>query len=343
MARQKTSVRRKSLKTRSSLARPVHKKVLLHPYFVFILLCVGVFLSLWTYHANATDIKVSARVAGLPPSVPATIDAPTEGQTFNAMPVTVSGTCPPLSYVAIFSNSISRGIALCNGSNEYSLQITLLPNENELIAHVYNLADEEGPESDPINVFYDVPPPPPSPEPSTPSQPGSNQSSPRPQTEPFLITTEFKVRGYLVGDKVEWPIKAMGGKLPYAVSVDWGDGSSSVYSRSQSGELNVSHQYSSPGPDQGSYTVKITASDANGNSTSLQFFVFVTDTKTLITNGQTGGGILTRNDNILETILSNKWLTAAWPSFGIVLLMVTSFWLGEKEAVWSLRRGPRTR
>ncbi len=343
MPRKKASHKRRIIKPSQLSIHSPHKRVLLHPYFIFVLLCLGVFLCLWTYRVNATDVKVTARVAGLPPAVPAQILSPAEGQRFSSAPIILSGTCPTPSYVKIASNDIDLGYALCSNSGNFTLALSLLPDANELIAHVYNLADEEGPLSSPVKVYYDILlSPPPSAQTPLPDVPASSRV---PQTvrPPLLVGTEFSVRAFYTGDEVKWQLSMSGGTPPYAINIDWGDGTNSVYSKNSASDFDISHIYTKPGPSNGAYIVKASASDGSSGQSSLQFFVFVVQKQTATTNTSNGGTIATEQSSLLSTILKNKFLATAWPSFMVICLMCTSFWLGEKEVSWRLRRKPRSR
>jgi hypothetical protein len=355
MVRKKAPTKKKSPQTRKSAikraqkTRPLHKRIMLHPFFVFIFMCIGVLLVAWTLKAAAVNIKVTARVAGVAPSIPAVINSPVENDRFSTLPVSISGSCPADSYVNIFSNGVELGTALCSVSNDFSLSISLFPDQNELIAHVYNLADVEGPQSNPVNVFYDVPPPPVNPPPSSgggsASQTPASTTKDYPKTtnKPFLVQTEFNTQGFYVGEKVNWPISITGGQKPFALNVDWGDGSSSVYSRAEDGDFEISHVYLQPGPNQGSYSIKINASDSNNTNAHLDFFVFVSaNDNPLVANSANHSGTGASLGGISKSFFEQyKWLLVAWPSYATVLLMGASFWLGERQEFLKLHRHRR--
>lgn len=113
-------------------------------------------------HAESYD--VTATVPAALPSTPAFITSPTDQEHVTDSPITVSGTCPPNSYVTIYRDGVLSGMASCI-SNTFSLQVSLVPGANELLAKVYNITNNEGPASPPITVYYDVvtPPTPPVP------------------------------------------------------------------------------------------------------------------------------------------------------------------------------------
>jgi hypothetical protein len=48
---------------------------------------------------------------------------------------------------------------------------------------------------------------------------------------PFTIKTDFAYRGYKVGQSIEWTFEVSGGVPPYAINIDWGDGTNSLISQ----------------------------------------------------------------------------------------------------------------
>src|SRR5690606_35300500 len=90
-------------------------------------------------------------------------------------------------------------------------------------------------------------------------------------TRSFYITTDYELRGLQPNQPFEWLLALSGGKLPYVVSVDWGDGQERRQYDASSSSLNLKYSYSHPG----TYTIKITARDAESNSTFLQLIALV--------------------------------------------------------------------
>jgi hypothetical protein len=320
MARQKAK-KKASKQIRSRKKRSIFS----YPLFLFLLLCSGVFLIAWTFRANA-DVLVTAKVSAPFVTQPAVITSPSDGTHFSLIPITVSGTCPAnAGYVEIFDNNVMRGTAICDTSSNFQLSVDLFPGTNSLVAHVFNITDDEGPVSSAVTVYYDVPQPPagnPTAAPRSPSH--GSPSLP-------VLKTAFIYRGYHIGQAVEWPLELSGGLPPYAVSVDWGDGTSDLISRSQPGQFNINHTYSQPGDTKNSFTIKVKASDANGNSAYLQFFVIVTPQSI-----GAAGNIFTKSPPHLSSGLN--WLWIAWPLYVVILLMAVSYLLGEREELVILRK-----
>jgi hypothetical protein len=318
MARQKTRKRAaRQIKSRKK------RSVFSYPLFLFLLLCAGVFLIAWTFRAGA-DILVTAKVAGPPVTTPAVITSPADGDHFTSIPISVVGTCPAnAAYVEIFRNNVMSGTALCNGG-AFQLSTDLFPGANSLVAHVFNVTDDEGPVSATVTVYYDVSNPP-SGIPVVPSSGGS--SAPNLP----ILKTAFIYKGYHVGQPVEWPLELSGGLPPYAVSVDWGDGTSDLISRPQAGQFDIRHTYNQAGGAKNSFTIKVKATDANGNGAFIQFFVIVTPPSI-----GASGNIFTKSPPHISSGLS--WLWIAWPLYVLILLMAVSYLLGEREELIILRK-----
>lgn len=321
-----------------------------------IVLCVGVFLMSWTRFVTADSFvypgpiqnsyTVHASVPGPPPTTPATIDTPTEGTDFTSLPIDVSGSCPQDTYVNLYRNGAFSGVALCQIDGTYSLQTGLFVGANKLEARVYSLTDVAGPLSDPVNVTYTPPKPPAQPESpnpttdtGTPSYTGSGQvtggsSQTLNTTSPLIFKTSYSFTGTYVGEPTTWQLDLEGGEPPYAIGVDWGDGTHSLISRPKMGVFSIDHTYKKAGGYKGSYTVKFTASDANGTQTYLQLITIVNNppSATGVTKRPTSGGFGLTSPDYLRNMLHY-----VWPGYGVVVLMLLSFWLGERREFHYLR------
>lgn len=137
--------------------RPIHKRVMLHPATIFMLLCAGVFLIGWTYRSFADNITVTASIFAPVPGSPATITYPADQTHFTYTPITITGTCPTSSYVKLYRNGVFSGSANCISTTNYQIQTDLNLGSNQFIVHVYNITDNEGPQSTTTTVWYDLP------------------------------------------------------------------------------------------------------------------------------------------------------------------------------------------
>lgn len=304
------------------------------PAAVLVLLLAGTLLAGWTLKTAAADLTVRAEVHAPPPTGPAAILSPIDGTHFSNVPITVSGICPSDgsgAYIKLYRNNVLSGSALCQSDNTFQLSSDLFPGANSLMARIYNITDDPGPDSAAATVYYDVPQQP-AQNPSIP--PAGNRGNPPAgnSVPPFTLKSDVKYVGYYIGETVKWQLEATGGVAPYAVHVDWGDGKSTNLSLKNQGAFIISHIYSKPGHYKNSYKIAITASDYEQRQTYLELFALINPPVT----GPVAGSIRPNP----PAAIKSQWLWLAWPAYMAVALMALSFWLGEKEEVLILgRRG----
>ena len=240
------------------------------------------------------------------PKNPASITAPTNGQVFTRMPVTVAGLCTSGLLIKVFSNNVFVGSALCeNGS--YTLQVDLFDGRNDLVARIFDALDQPGPDSNVVTVTY------------------NNQNLVTGGATQLTLTSVYARRGANPGEILNWPITINGGTAPYAISVDWGDGKpATLYSSPFPGNINISHTYDSAG----TYVVIVKATDKNGQTAFLQLV------------GQANGAVGQSNDDKSSGGGTTKVITKIiwWPSLAMLPFIAVAFWLGHKYELTELRR-----
>lgn len=330
-----------------------------YPSLVMIVLCVGVFLASWTHFVTADSASgtytVQASVPGPPPTQAPTIDASLDGKVFTTSPITLSGNCEVNTYETLYRNNVFSGVALCSASGSYSMQTDLFAGTNQLQTRVFSTSDTPGPLSTVVTVTYNPPPSPPanggggtssgssSASSSSNSSTGSSgtskaatqnstPSSSAGASMPLIFKDTYSYQGYYTGENITWTPDIEGGVAPYAISVDWGDGSHSLVSIAHAGNFSLSHTYSQAGGYKGSYIVKLTASDAVGLQTFMQLLVLINNPPA----GGVSGGTTGRFTGPISNLSSNTGITSGlsnliWPGYGVTLLMLTSFWLGERR------------
>jgi hypothetical protein len=248
-------------------------------------------------------------VPGPRPTQPAIITKPTTGQSFETNPVDVEGTCGAGNLIKVFKNGILAGSVICQSNGRFSLKIDLVVGKNDLTALPYNTLDQEGPAGNTVTVTLNVPP-------------GGFGFS----TELILQSVNY-YRGIKPGEEVTWPIEIVGGQAPYAVSIDWGDGTTDLLTRLAPGPFTVKHVYKYPSKGyMGAYPLIIRATDSAGHSAYLQLTTIVNDPAGK--NGAGGSGDGSGSGDGDGTL--NK-LLVIWPLWIVLLLMVISFWLGERR------------
>lgn len=391
--------------------RPLHKRILLHPFSIMVVLCAGVIIAGSTLQSRAATLDVTASVPAVPPSGPATIMQPFDQQHVSEIPVTVAGTCPDASYVKLYRNSNFSGVAQCDSGN-FQIQTDLSEGENSLQARVYNVTNDEGPTSPSITVFYDVVTAEPEPPASPPTtlevanvetadyQGGAvQQASVNPTISgvapPFsdivvtfhsdvmtcktkadargwwsctldfnlplgthhvditattpegkvlnfptfqirvvpglpsllkhvpalLVSSEYQFQTHYIGQPFTWSMGLTGGTPPYTVVIDWGDGSGSTLTRSDGSVFSLQHAY----PEVKTYRVLVKMTDAKGAVATMQLSAVV--------KGQASGLASLANNGPLAGLFAQtrQYLWIVWPVYIAVVLMVFSYWLGERE------------
>ena len=282
-----------------------------YPLLVLILLAAGIAALSGTVGRSVSAVEESGsvglegRISSDPPTAAATITFPRDGSVINSLPTTVSGLCPTGLLVKIFKNNVFAGSVQCvNGS--FSLQIDLFNGRNELVARVYDDLDQAGPDSNIVVVTF----------------PFSGLVAPN----RISLTSPFAKRGANPGENLSWPIVISGGTGPYAITVDWGDGKTpDIISQQFPGNFNINHIYDSPGV----YNIIIRATDKSG---ALAFLQLVG-----VANGPVGqNNSQGKNGEGGSTITNTKIL---WqPAVVALPLIATSFWLGMKYELFTLRK-----
>jgi hypothetical protein len=250
-------------------------------------------------------VGVEGRITSPPPTQAATIVSPANGQSLSVTPVTVTGSCPANTLIKIFSNNVFVGAATCvNGS--YTLQIALFGGRNDLVAKVFDALDQAGPDSATVTVNYSDP-----------------------QFAAFgnlvMLTSQYARRAADPNTDLEWPLLLSGGNGPYALTIDWGDGSpAELQSLAFAGVVSLKHRYASPGV----YRVIVRVADRNGSSSYLQLIA--------VANGE-GGTDKTQPEERKEVIIIREKIM--WEPFIISLFVVLlSFWLGRRYELTALRK-----
>ncbi|MFY9228156.1 MAG: PKD domain-containing protein [Candidatus Microsaccharimonas sp.] len=277
---------------------------------VILLLLTAIPLSAYTAFAlspgpESQSISLSGTVAGEPPTDPAVIKEPANQQRFSTSPVTVAGSCPADTLVEIFKNDIFAGSMICSSEGAFSLEVDLLFGQNVLVARVYDALNQAGPDSNIVTVFYDL----------LPAQ--SSSITPLDFGGPQLIlNTDAVFRGTFPGQELTMPITLLGGVAPFALNIQWGDGSNKVVSRNNNTVFSTAHVFQKPG----TYQMSIQATDANGRVAFLSVAAIVNGQPEVVAGSGGGEG---GDNSMLNSLL------ALWPLYVSVVAIVLSFWFGE--------------
>jgi hypothetical protein len=270
-------------------------------------LAAGLLLAVPAYavqNPQSGSIGLETTITTTPPSRPGGITIPQNGANFSTSTITVSGTCPGAVLVKVFSNNVFVGSVPCK-NNTYSLQIDLFTGTNELITRVYDALDQAGPDSNTVVVVFN----------------GSRLDE---QVNQIYLTSSFALRGAPPDTELTWPIALSGGKGPYAISVDWGDGSpSDLLSQQSAGDFNIKHIFKTAGL----YKIIVKASDSN------------TDTAFLQLTGQATGALQSSAVSGTGTTGGNLPKAGGWWAGAAMLpLIILAFWAGRRQKLLSLQK-----
>ena len=248
------------------------------------------------------SIGLQGTISTAPPTRGATITTPSNGAVFTSLPITVTGLCPTGLLVKLFSNNVFVGSVDCtNGS--YSIQIDLFSGQNDLVARVYDALDQAGPDSNTVTVTFND---------AQFLQFGTHVS----------LTSDYAERGSPPGQQLTWPVILSGGTAPYAMSVDWGDGTATdLLSEATQGTITLSHTYKTAGI----YRIIVKATDKNGGEAFLQ--LVAVSTGATQSNSKGGNG-----NAVIETKV--LW----WPALAMLPLIFAAFWVGRRHELYTLRK-----
>ncbi len=309
--------KKKSIKRQIRRNQPLHKRIMLHPITMLLFLVIGVIVFEWTYKVVADTVTITAEVPAAPLTSPAVITTPTDGFSFNTSNILVEGYCPDSSYVNIYDNGGFSGTSMCTTGGTFQLELTLYLGDNVLVAKAFNITNQPGPTSSAVNVTYTV------------ATTATAPTTPPPTTVlPLLLVSNFQYQTFVVNNTFSWRVQIQGGQPPITLTISWGDGKESQVITDAHGLLTIKHTFS----QQGYYPVIIKATDSNGNVHILQLAALIRNPNAA--NIYSTNYILPApsSDSLAKFFESTKtWLWIAWPSLAIIALMITSFWLGERQ------------
>jgi len=252
------------------------------------------------------SVGLTGTISAPPPTQGATISFPTNGQSFETVPIVVTGICPDGLLVKIFKNNVFAGSVQCVNGN-FSLQMDLFVGTNELIARVYDDLDQPGPDSNTVTVSFK----------------SSSFNAPNRVT----LTSNYAKRGANPSQTLTWPVILSGGTGPYAFSVDWGDGKEpDLFTEPFPGTIELKHIYDQPGV----YNVLVKVVDANGVTAFLQLVG--------VANGPLSQTNDTGNDKQSTGFTTTKTKVVWWPAAVIVPFAVSTFWLGKRYMLRMMKK-----
>jgi len=154
----------------------------------------------------------------------------------------------------------------------------------------------------------------------------------RSTSELLKLSSSYHYQMYKINQTIPVELKISGGSAPYTLSIDWGDGQVQTF-QTDSLDYLCKHVYQAIKNDVAAYPIKFQVVDALGNTSASESFAVI---KNSVPIANTIGG----HNGLPGTLVSDihSWLWLLWPGYTIVLLMVLSFWLGEREELHVLLR-----
>lgn len=306
--------------------------------------------------ASDNNVSISVIVAGPFPTVGATITNPVDGTVVtDKTKIEISGTCSEDLFVVIRNNSVPAGSTVCTGAGVFSLEIQLNNGENIISALNYDNYNQAGPITPSINVHLkrtDVTTPEitePSPtvptnpsivfgvpisssDPSNPlnylNSPDLTNASSTSSCDDFQVGSDLPTssephvsivcmpRLFLPKITQTLGFLAWGGTPPYAVSIDWGDGSdASLVSIPTQGYSTKKFAY----VNSGVFKINLKLQDNEGVASIVQAAIQVTgDTKTTTP-------VVNNTNNNLDI----EWFKVPVPLYATAVAITLGFWGGD--------------
>jgi hypothetical protein len=298
------------------------------------------------------EVNINAIVAGPPPGSGAIIYQPTDGtELTDELSIEVSGTCEVDSLVVITNNGVNVGSTDCSDAGIFYIEVQLWAGENILRARNYDNLNQPGPETDPVAVFVTITPPPV--EPPDPGDGGGGEvekppvkpspvEPPRPVVpenptiipgveEDFGDCRDYKAGSVASGGNVHITIACQpriimsqsshyfgfvvwGGKGPYAINVDYGDGrESKLISLSGVGYNTLLMSYQNAG----SYKLTLRVTDIDGKTATIHSAIRVS-----------GASSVDLGLPLSQTI-NFGWFLAPVPLYLLAIALTLGFWGGD--------------
>jgi len=328
------SRRKASVKKQIRQRRPLYKKLILHPFSVFLILCMVVFVLDWTFRVIADSYTVTAEVLAPALQEGATITSLTNNEIVTSAPITISGTCPSDSYVNLYINGLFTGSDFCTYQT-FAIAADLFVGENTITAKDFNVTNQQGPTTPSFDVTLLLP--------TLVSR--SSSKNPIPTPTPIVLVSNYYYQTFITNHLFSWQISISGGNPPYSINTSWGDGNSSTLKLDSASSFTITHKYTKPGY----YTILVSVNDTSQDQRIMQLATLIKNLNSpslLSTTPKAGPPIATTYtvnglDNFFES--SKTWLWAAWSSLVVVLLMLISFLLGEREQRSELLKRRATR
>lgn len=224
----------------------------------------------------AETYNVTASIPYPAPITAATVVSPTNNSTVDTSTINITGTCEllsPVSVVSVWNGGILIGSTNCLVGGNYTIDVPLSIGLNTLLVRTSSMSFNYGPDSSPINITY-LPKATDTPNsvadtPLSRSNPAS-QSSPRPTAGSELVLTSESPFGIIdESNSVSITLKIGGGRPPYNLQINWGDGTNFSQVLNESGQYTFTHVYDKSKV----YNISALLTDSEGSNRSFNWIV----------------------------------------------------------------------
>lgn len=315
--------------------RLIHHRHTSHIALVGILLFTGLFIYLNKSEVLAQEsssVSIGVVVPSQAPMVGAVITSPKNGDIVNGNGIIyVKGTCPAGNFIVIKSNGLTVGSTICKESGSFSLKVQLLGGANILSALNYDNLNQSGPITPTVSItankksssYMSVS----SIVPSNPSViSGMNLTitdckdykdvklpiGGEPRIAVICVPRFFGPNIEQVLGIIVW-----GGEPPYAVTIDWGDGSDeSLISLKSQGYRKEAFSYKNAG----NFNITFKLKDNSGNTAIVQTAVQV--------NGETPS-VTSPISALTNELFNTSWLKTPVPMYVLAVAVTLGFWGGD--------------
>ncbi|MCA9334593.1 hypothetical protein KC953_00445 [Candidatus Saccharibacteria bacterium] len=324
----------------------VHRHHTSYPILLILLVITGFFVFVgYDISAADTNVSVGVTVPAEPPTQGAVITSPKNGTVSKKAIIDVEGTCSITSEVVVYSNNTIVGSTLCTTESTFQLKIQLFGGVNKLTALNYNGMNQAGPITPSVKVIYVAPPNTgatnvpihpiivpgvtPTPPESCVQIPTSeacnksyvtscsdyNSGTDMPISRDVRVAVICMQRHVSTDGETTIGVLVWGGSSPYAVTINWGDGSvDTVKSVNKPGYFTATKKYAA----KGQYTIELQAFDSNGKQAYMQATIDVSGPD----KPKDFVGYVSSNMNL-------SWFDSPVPTYFLAVAMVIGFWAGD--------------